>query len=85
MTRTVVEHGGPDLEELRRLGIDPATLLDFSVCTNPFGPVPPHVAQALAEASVESILTASRMLFGPPSPNMRSPPNAFSRATASPN
>lgn len=48
----VVEHGGPDLAELRRLGVDPVTLLDFSVCTNPFGPSP-TVRRALAEANIE--------------------------------
>jgi histidinol-phosphate aminotransferase len=46
------EHGGPDPKELRRLGVDPASLLDFSVCTNPFGPSP-HVRAALADATLE--------------------------------
>jgi histidinol-phosphate aminotransferase len=46
------EHGGPNLEELRRLGVDPARLLDFSVCTNPFGPSP-RVRDALAEVRVD--------------------------------
>ena len=36
-----IEHGGPDHAELHALGIDPATLMDFSVCVNPFGPSPP--------------------------------------------
>ncbi|HEX5062614.1 MAG TPA: histidinol-phosphate transaminase [Kofleriaceae bacterium] len=31
-------HGGPQDAELRALQIDPATLLDFSVNTNPYGP-----------------------------------------------
>jgi histidinol-phosphate aminotransferase len=31
-------HGGPREEELRRLGIDPAKLVDFSVNSNPRGP-----------------------------------------------
>lgn len=31
-------HGGPQDEELRALQIDPETLLDFSVNTNPYGP-----------------------------------------------
>ncbi|MEA4908710.1 MAG: histidinol-phosphate transaminase [Anaerolineaceae bacterium] len=34
------EHGGPDPQELRKLGISPAELLDFSVNSNPFGPAP---------------------------------------------
>jgi histidinol-phosphate aminotransferase len=46
------EHGGPNLAELRRLGVDPATLLDFSVCTNPFGPSP-QVREALADVRLE--------------------------------
>ena len=33
-------HGGPQDDELRALAIDPATLLDFSVNTNPYGPCP---------------------------------------------
>ncbi len=33
-----IEHGGPDFAELRVLGLDPARILDFSVCVNPFGP-----------------------------------------------
>jgi L-threonine-O-3-phosphate decarboxylase len=45
-------HGGPDEVELRGLGIDPDRLIDFSVCTNPFGPSP-RVYQALAMAAVE--------------------------------
>lgn len=33
-------HGGLDMAELHRLGIEPARVLDFSVCTNPFGAAP---------------------------------------------
>jgi histidinol-phosphate aminotransferase len=47
-----IPHGGIDRAELRRLDIDPATLLDFSVCVNPFGPSP-RVRQALANASTD--------------------------------
>lgn len=47
-----IEHGGPDLAELRGLGIDPARLIDFSVCTNPFGPSP-RVHEAIAHAAVD--------------------------------
>lgn len=32
------QHGGPREAELAALGIDPSTLLDFSVNTNPYGP-----------------------------------------------
>jgi histidinol-phosphate aminotransferase len=35
-------HGGPDHAELQALGLDPAGISDFSVCTNPFMP-PPEV------------------------------------------
>ena len=34
----VSPHGGMDYAELRAAGIDPAAVLDFSVCTNPFMP-----------------------------------------------
>jgi histidinol-phosphate aminotransferase len=47
-----IEHGGPDLEELSRLVLDRAQILDFSVCTNPFGPSP-HVAQSLAQVRLD--------------------------------
>ncbi len=47
-----VVHGGPDAEELRRLGLDPARVLDFSVNTNPYGPSP-HVREAVSRASLE--------------------------------
>jgi histidinol-phosphate aminotransferase len=34
------EHGGVDPTELKRLGISPKKLIDFSVNSNPFGPSP---------------------------------------------
>jgi histidinol-phosphate aminotransferase len=34
------EHGGVDPRELKRHGVDPAGLIDFSVNSNPFGPSP---------------------------------------------
>lgn len=37
-------HGGFDYAELRRLGISPASLIDFSVNVNPFGPSPRAIA-----------------------------------------
>jgi L-threonine-O-3-phosphate decarboxylase len=52
MKRSTIEHGGPCLAELRRLGIDPAGLLDFSVCINPFGPAP-GVYDAVARAALD--------------------------------
>ena len=51
-TIAAVEHGGLDLEELGRLGLDPARILDFSVCTNPFGPSP-AVHEILKNVSLE--------------------------------
>lgn len=37
-------HGGLDVTELRRLGIDPESVLDFSTNVNPFAPQPPPFA-----------------------------------------
>jgi len=45
-------HGGIDYEELKRLGILPEVVLDFSVSINPFGP-PPGIKEVLVNASVE--------------------------------
>jgi histidinol-phosphate aminotransferase len=45
-------HGGIDYEELSRLGIPPAAVLDFSVSINPFGP-PPGIKEALASTPIE--------------------------------
>ncbi len=39
-------HGSPDYRELAALGIDPASVLDFSANINPYGP-PPGVKSAL--------------------------------------
>ncbi len=33
-------HGGPDTAELKSLGLTPGDVIDFSVCTNPFAPLP---------------------------------------------
>ena len=44
-------HGGLDHAELHALGIDPETILDFSVNTNPFGPSP-AVLEAFRTANV---------------------------------
>jgi histidinol-phosphate aminotransferase len=46
-------HGGRHYTELKEWGIDPASVLDFSVSTNPFGP-PEGLRQALNEADLES-------------------------------
>ena len=48
-----VQHGGPDYDELRALGVDPADLLDFSVNTNP-APIPDGLRQVIAEADVST-------------------------------
>ena len=45
-------HGSIDYRELEQLGISPASVLDFSVSTNPFGP-PPGIREALDSASIE--------------------------------
>lgn len=45
-------HGGIDYVELKRLGISPQDVVDFSVSINPFGP-PPGVNEAIAGASVD--------------------------------
>ena len=37
-------HGGPNLAELRAMGLAPEAVLDFSVCSNPFMP-PPEVSK----------------------------------------
>src|SRR5687768_2805436 len=49
VSESVRVHGGPQDDELRALEIDPATLVDFSVNTNPYGP---------CAALVEAIRTA---------------------------
>lgn len=43
-------HGGLDAEELRRLGLDPASIVDFSVNLNPYGPYEPVIAAARSAA-----------------------------------
>ena len=45
-------HGGIDYEELKKLGISPEAVLDFSVSINPFGS-PPGIREALASTSAE--------------------------------
>src|SRR4051812_10177789 len=45
-------HGGPDLEELGRLGLDPAGVLDFSANVNPYGPAP-AVREAVADVPLD--------------------------------
>ena len=44
-------HGGLDLAELRRLGLDPRAVLDFSSSINPLG-APSGVAEAIAEVNI---------------------------------
>lgn len=46
-------HGGLNLAELRAAGLDPRSVLDFSVNVNPFGPSP-LVSQALRDLDVAS-------------------------------
>ena len=42
------EHGGLNPQELFRLGLDPAEVIDFSVNSNPFGPSPAVLAAVRA-------------------------------------
>ena len=55
MARDIVSsqaHGGLDAVELARLGIDPASVLDFSVNVNPYGPCP-AVRRAILDAAID--------------------------------
>jgi histidinol-phosphate aminotransferase len=45
-------HGGPDLDELARLGLNPDEVLDFSANINPYGPAP-GVRAALAQTRID--------------------------------
>jgi histidinol-phosphate aminotransferase len=45
-------HGGINPAELKKLGIDPNKVLDFSVCTNPFMP-PPGLREKISGMPVE--------------------------------
>jgi len=45
-------HGGINYLELKKLGISPEDVLDFSVSINPFGP-PPGVKEALSQAYID--------------------------------
>ena len=47
-----IRHGGLQEAELRALGIDPETVLDFSSSTNPYGP-DPEIARALQGARID--------------------------------
>lgn len=47
-----VHHGALDIRELESLGLNPETVLDFSVNSNPFGPSP-RVRQALASVPLD--------------------------------
>ena len=48
----VCPHGGINHAELRAMGIAPESVLDFSVCTNPFMP-PPGVREIIYTAPIE--------------------------------
>lgn len=45
-------HGGLDYSRMRKEGVEPSSVLDFSVSTNPFGPSP-RVLKAMANAVIE--------------------------------
>ncbi len=51
-SRAVRVHGGPQDAELRALNLDPTTLVDFSVNTNPYGPCPAMV-DAIRRAPID--------------------------------
>lgn len=48
---TAPVHGGLNLAELRRLGLDPRDVLDFSSSINPLGP-PPGVMAAISDVNI---------------------------------
>jgi len=45
-------HGGINPAELKKMGIDPDKVLDFSVCTNPFMP-PPGIREMMGAMPIE--------------------------------
>ena len=45
-------HGGPREEELRPLGLDSESIIDFSTCLNPYGPCP-AVVRAVRSARID--------------------------------
>lgn len=51
----ITAHGGPNHAELEMLGLDPSTVIDFSVNTNPYGP-PEEVLQALTDLASGSVI-----------------------------
>lgn len=55
-------HGGIDLEEFRRLGLDPTRILDFSVSVNPYGP-PPGIREAMMQADIAAYPDSKSTLF----------------------
>ncbi len=48
----VCPHGGPDYEEIARLGFRPEEVLDFSVSANPFGP-PAGITEAINSSAID--------------------------------
>ncbi|MBF8304380.1 MAG: aspartate aminotransferase [Dehalococcoidia bacterium] len=45
-------HGSPDYAEMERLGLVPEEVIDFSVCSNPFGP-PSSIRNGLTKAVID--------------------------------
>ena len=45
-------HGSPDYAEMERLGLDVEEIIDFSVCSNPFGP-PSSIRNGLVKAVID--------------------------------
>lgn len=45
-------HGSPDYAELERLGLAVEDVIDFSVCSNPFGP-PSSIRHSLSKATID--------------------------------
>ncbi len=45
-------HGGIDYAEMKKMGLDPDAIIDFSVCTNPLMP-PPGINEKLADIRID--------------------------------
>jgi histidinol-phosphate aminotransferase len=55
-------HGGIDRAEMKRLGLDPTNIIDFSVSVNPYGP-PPGIREAMMQADITAYPDSSSGIF----------------------